>query len=354
MNRQPLSMSPYKFPLQPSPMISAKALGPGLITAALGVKQTFVIQCLDANGQLTGTGFQSVVAYIVEDLTDTPKFLVCNVTSINNGLITVTYTVPTEWRVGKYNVHICVNFVPIAISPVKTDVSSGSSDKTDELGEVMPYVLASPPERWITSTNTQWTMDRSKPNATWLTFGSAATQNEGAQSYILDLKVTEDWFLNGFMLAFDISFQTASALKVGPITQPSSGELTMVWSPEIPLSGTGTSLWQFKDSTSGISSDINVQPLERLTINLPSPLTIGFFYMLSPDRTQYTIAAFQAGQLISQYQWTRTATVPSLGFTIQRLSSDVNKVAISNITMIPGYFSNIPSGPPYPTATASD
>ena len=108
-------------------MISANALEPGHITAALGVKQTFVIQCLDANGQLTGAGFQSVVAYIVYivgDLTDTPKSLICTGTSINNGLITGNYTVSDEWRVGKYNVHICVNFVPIAISPVKIDVSS--------------------------------------------------------------------------------------------------------------------------------------------------------------------------------------------------------------------------------------
>ncbi|MCJ1390523.1 hypothetical protein MMC18_003383 [Xylographa bjoerkii] len=354
MNRQALSASPYQFPLRPSPMITTNASGPGLSAAVVGVQQIFTIQCLDANGQLTGAGFQSAAAYVVEASTDIPKFTPCTVASVNNGLITLNYTVPTDWKVGKYNVHIFINFEPIGTSPVEIDVSSESLDDIDELCEVTQYILACPPERWIMSTNTQWTLDNSNPKVTWLTSGSASIQFEGTQSYKLDLSVTDDWLVNGFMFAFDISSQTSSALRVGPITQPSSGQLTMVWNPEVSSSGTGTSLWQFEDSSSGVSSDINVQPLDRLTINWPSPSTIGFFYVLSPDKTQYTMAAFQAGQFISQYQWARSPSVPSLGFTIQRLGGGVSKVAISNITTIPGHFRNIPSGPPYPTATASD
>lgn len=89
-NRQTLLSSPYRFPLQPSPMASAIASGAGLGGAVIGLLQIFTIQCLDANGQLTSAGFQSAAAYVLQAWTDTPNWTACTVTSVNNGLLTLT------------------------------------------------------------------------------------------------------------------------------------------------------------------------------------------------------------------------------------------------------------------------
>lgn len=165
----------------------------------------------------------------------------------------------------------------------------------------------------------------------------------------------DDGLLNGFMFSFDISMETSSAVRVAPITQPPNGQLSMAWTPSIEVSsGKGTSSWEFKDAASGDTSSINIQQTDRLAINYPVPSTFGFFYILSPDRTQYTLAAFQAGQFIAQNHWAKGEIIPSLGFTIQRLSGGASTVAISNVTTIPGYSRNIPSGSSSLTATASD
>ena len=59
-----------------------------------------------------------------------------------------------------------------------------------------------------------------------------------------------------------------------------------------------------------------------------------------------------AGHFITQIQWPVGATVPAIGFSIQRLSNPVGLIQVSNITAIPGHFRLSPVAPI--TATATD
>ena len=355
VNRQSLLSSPYQFPLQPLPMVSAIASGPGLSKTQTGVNQTFTMQCLDAAGQLTGVDYQGATAYVLEGWSEVPKYTVCTISSVSNGTVTFNYTLPDDAEPGKYHVHIIVNSEPIASSPIEIDVTSSNIDDINEAWQVQQYTLASSPERWIMSTNTQWTIDNSKPNTTVLTSGDGSLENEGVQSYQLGLNITDDWLMNGFMFSFDITMKTPVTVEVAPITQPQGGELVMIWNPKANSSpATGTSAWNYRDAINHQATVLNTGHSDRMSINYPSPTTLAFFYLLSPDKSQYTITAFQAGQYITRYQWAHGGPVPNVGFTIKRVSDGVSIIEMSNITTLPGYFRNIPAGQSAPTATASD
>ena len=351
INRQPVQSSPFQFPLQPLPAIAATLSGAGISTAMIGIEQNFFITCLDTSGQVTAQGFHSASAFLLQTGTDTPSYVVCAVGAMTNGTVLVRYTVPASLGTGKYLCHVFVNSEPIASSLAEVEVSNGSIDDVDEACQITRYTLAEPAWRWMVSKTPGWTVNNSQPNNTMITGVGPTDPTGGVQSFALNLPVTDEWFENGFMLSFDICIPNSGSIKVGPLKQPANVELSMTWKPTSVSAG--SCRWSSKDATTGLTTFFGFAQTDRLAINYPSSSSIAFFYLVSPDKSQYTLAAFQAGQFITRKQWNRTNDIPKLGFTIERLSADSSTVAISNVITIPSYFRHVPKGPPSAIASST-
>ncbi|KAK4695866.1 hypothetical protein P7C71_g1951, partial [Lecanoromycetidae sp. Uapishka_2] len=342
VNGQPIQATPFSFPLSPLPIIYSKADGSGLTTATLGKEANFWISCFASNGQLSSAGFHSASVYLLQN-TDTPKYVVCEVSAINVGAAQVTYTIPADMGAGTYECYIYVNSEQIAQSPTTVNVVADSIDVFSQAYRIYRYAFANPPTQWsIVAEPTIWTIDTSQDRLTTLTTqtGSSEVATDPA-TFALNLPVTDQWFQNGgFMFSFDITIDSATPIRIAPFTQPTN-QVTMTWTngPNnengVPDNTQSTIEWEVGGNA------ITVPRSERLHITPTDAATICYHYMISEDNSQYLLYVFQAGQLVTQGSWPRIAepaTPPSLGLQIKRLAGTVCKIGVSNVLTIPTYF----------------
>ena len=342
VNGQPIQATPFSFPLSPLPMIYSKADGPGLTTAILGKEANFWISCFAPNGQLSSDGFHGASVYLLQN-TDTPKYVVCEISAINIGTAQVTYTIPTDMGAGTYACYIYVNSEQIAQSPTTVNAVANSSDQFSQAYRITRYTFASPPERWsIVAERTLWTIDASQDGLTTLTTQTGASGLATIPvTFALNLPVSDQWFQNGgFMFSFDITIDSGTPIQIAPFTQPTN-QVTMTWinGPNnengVPDNTQSTIEWEVGGNA------IVVPRPERLHITSTDAATICYHYMTSEDNSQYLLYVFQAGQFVTQGSWPRIAdpaTPPTLGLQIKRLAGTGCKIGVSNVLTIPTYF----------------
>ena len=346
VNHTPIFGSPITFPLTPLPLASVSLEGAGLSDTIIGSDAAFSINCLDSKGQLTSSGFYSVSVYLLQTGVDIPQYVSCFVGPNSGGVIGVGYNVPLELGPGLYQCYISINSEPIDQSPININIKGPLTiDDFDQACELTHYQLTAPIQDWTVQADwSLWKIDTSQADITTLTTQSGtAVGATNPVSFALNLPTTDAWFGDsGFMFSFDIAIDSRDSIKVSPFQQPTNA-LTMTWSPG-PTNDSGdvdtsksTCAWTV-DTSSGVQAVAVAHP-ERKHIESDKAGTIAFLYMISKDKSVYTLYIFQSGGLVTSGTWPYAAGFPpTLGLVLQRTSTIGCKITISNIMTIPTHF----------------
>ena len=350
VNQIAIQDKPFTFPLSPKPFVNAIADGPGLKHATVGNDAIFSIIITDTDGHLTDGGFHDASAVLVQTGTETPKYVIANVESIKNGVISVVYKIDDDTGAGTYQCYIFVNSRQIKDSPKDIYVEAKSIDDLDQAYLITKYTLGAPTELWtVTGEENFWEFNYSYPNHTILKafsrgFYSINTDIFTPLSFVLNLRTTEDWFKNGgFMLSFDITLDSRAPVKLEPFHQPSD-RLTMIWKPGPTIDGGNIDNEQATTEWLANGQMLQVQNQELTVVKPSMPSTLSFLYLLDNDLAKYRIYVFQAAQLITEGSWARTGpeSIPELGLRIFRTNPTPCTIDVSNVVTIPTRFRTAP------------
>ncbi|RFU24081.1 hypothetical protein B7463_g12257, partial [Scytalidium lignicola] len=239
-----------------------------------------------------------------------------------------------------------VNSIPVAGSPFAVTVNPPTIDVIDQACLVSHYVIGDPPELWTVGPLQNWSTSNSQPGATILQ--CPATQGSDTINITSNLPTADEWFTNGFLFTFDITIKCTSPVIFRPVQLPTSADLTMTWTPNASdPAGLGSSAWSLEtwagpasNKTNDKISHLTIEHTDQPATGPENPTTITVLYVLSPDKLNYSVFVFQAGQYITTVQWPKTdsQSMPKLDFSFQRKEVVETAIVVANVTTVPSYF----------------